>query len=55
MMRTVEGAPTSYDCRSGVWISIRSFTVGGNLRIEETASIYGLVRVIDKLRLGFCL
>ena len=52
MMRTVEGAPTSYDAGASLDIN-KKFTVGGNLRIEETASIYGLVRVIDKLRLGF--
>ena len=52
MMRTVEGAPTSYDAGASLDIGDK-FTVGANARIEETASIYGLIRVIKKLRLGF--
>jgi type IX secretion system PorP/SprF family membrane protein len=52
MMRTVEGAPTSYDAGASLDISDK-FTVGSNARIEETTSIYGLIRVIKKLKLGF--
>ena len=52
MMRTVEGAPTSYDAGASLEIN-EKFTAGANLRIDETASIYGLIRVIDKLKLGF--
>ena len=51
MMRTVEGAPTSYDVGSSVDF-LEKFTAGLNYRIEETTSIYGLFRVIDNLRLG---
>lgn len=52
MMRTVEGAPTSYDVGVSLEI-IEKFTVGTNIRIDETASVYGLARVIENLRLGF--
>ena len=52
MMRTVEGAPTSYDMGASMEIN-KKFTAGANMRIDETASIYGLVQLIDKLKLGF--
>ncbi|MBL4604100.1 MAG: type IX secretion system membrane protein PorP/SprF [Flavobacteriaceae bacterium] len=52
MLRTVQGAPTSYDAGASLEINKR-FTAGANIRIDETTSIYGLVRVIDKLKLGF--
>ena len=52
MMRTVAGAPTSYDAGASLDISDK-FTVGANARIDETTSLYGLIRVIEKLKLGF--
>jgi type IX secretion system PorP/SprF family membrane protein len=51
MMRTVEGAPTSYDVGASLDIG-EKFTVGTNVRIEETASIYGLMNIFKKLRFG---
>ena len=53
MMRTVEGAPTSYDAGASLNIQDNKYTVGVNARLEETTSLYGLIRVIEKLRLGF--
>jgi type IX secretion system PorP/SprF family membrane protein len=53
MMRTVEGAPTSYDAGASLNIQGNKYTVGVNARLEETTSLYGLIRVIEKLRLGF--
>lgn len=51
MMRTVKGAPTSYD--AGASLDIRdAYTIGTNVRLEETTSIYGLIKVIEKLKLG---
>jgi type IX secretion system PorP/SprF family membrane protein len=52
MMRTVAGAPTSYDAGASLEISDK-YAIGANARIEETTSIYGLIRVIKKLKLGF--
>ena len=52
MMRTVEGAPTSYDAGASLDIGDK-YTIGANARLEETTSIYGLIRIIKKLRLGF--
>jgi type IX secretion system PorP/SprF family membrane protein len=51
MMRTVEGAPNSYDIGSSLEIQ-EKFTVGTNYRVEETISIFGLFSVTKKLRLG---
>lgn len=51
MMRTVEGAPTSYDVGASLDIH-NKFTAGTNYRVEEMVSIYGLFTVIDKLKLG---
>ena len=51
MMRTVEGAPTSYDVGGSLDIQ-KKFMAGANVRLEETVSIYGLFQVVDKLRLG---
>jgi len=53
MMRTVAGAPTSYDAGASLNIQDNKYTVGVNARLEETTSLYGLIRVIEKLRLGF--
>lgn len=52
MMRTVQGAPASYDVGASLDIK-NKFTLGTNIRIEESNSIYGLISVIEKLRLGF--
>lgn len=51
MMRTVEGAPTSYDVGAQVEIK-KNIIAGANYRIDEMYSIYGLMRVIDNLKLG---
>lgn len=51
MMRTVEGAPTSYDVGSSLEIN-NKITAGANYRVEEMVSIYGLFNVIDNLKLG---
>jgi len=32
---------------------VNKYTIGANARLEETVSLYGLIRVIEKLRLGF--
>ncbi|MFY0604035.1 MAG: type IX secretion system membrane protein PorP/SprF [Flavobacteriaceae bacterium] len=52
MMRTVEGAPTSYDIGSSLEIN-NKIIAGANLRVDEMVSIYGLFNVIDNLKLGF--
>ena len=52
MMRSVKGAPSSYDVGASVEIS-EKYTAGVNTRLEETTSIYGLLQVIEKLKLGF--
>lgn len=51
MIRTVEGAPTSYDLGASLEIQ-EKFTAGSNYRVDEMVSIYGLFTVIDKLKLG---
>ena len=51
MMRSVEGAPTSYDVGASLDIQKR-FLAGANVRLEETVSLYGLFQVVEKLRLG---
>ncbi|MEQ6124972.1 type IX secretion system membrane protein PorP/SprF [Pseudotenacibaculum sp. MALMAid0570] len=51
MMRSVQGAPTSYDIGSSLEIN-KKFTAGVNLRVDETVSAYGLFQVIDKLKFG---
>ncbi len=51
MMRTVDGAPTSYDFGASADIS-NKFTAGTNYRVDEMVSIYGLFRIVDKLRFG---
>jgi type IX secretion system PorP/SprF family membrane protein len=51
MMRTVEGAPTSYDVGSSLEIN-KKITAGVNYRVEEMISIYGLINVIDNLKFG---
>jgi len=52
MMRTVQGAPTSYDLGASLDFG-DTFVLGTNVRIAETVSLYTLIRVIEKLRLGF--
>lgn len=52
MMRTVEGAPTSYDVGASLEMN-QKFTVGTNMRVDETVSLYGLIKVVDKIKLGF--
>ena len=51
MMRTVEGAPTSYDVGASAEIQ-EKFMVGTNYRVDEMVAIYGLFQIIDKLKLG---
>ncbi len=51
MMRTVSGAPTSYDVGASMEIQSK-YTAGLNYRIDETTSLYGLFEVIENLRLG---
>ncbi|MFD2566792.1 PorP/SprF family type IX secretion system membrane protein, partial [Pseudotenacibaculum haliotis] len=51
MMRTVEGAPTSYDLGSSLEIN-KKFIAGVNYRVDETVSAYGLFQVLDRLKLG---
>jgi type IX secretion system PorP/SprF family membrane protein len=51
MMRTVEGAPTSYDVGASLDIQER-FLAGVNYRVDEMVAIYGLFQVVNKLKLG---
>ncbi len=51
MVRTVEGAPASYDVGSSLLINDK-ITAGVNYRIDETYSIYGLINVYDRFQLG---
>ena len=51
MMRTVEGAPTSYDIGASLDIQ-KKFLAGVNYRVDEMVAVYGLFQVIDKLKLG---
>jgi len=51
MLRTVEGAPTSYDVGASLEIQ-KKFIAGGNYRVDEAISIYGLFQVMNKLKLG---
>ena len=51
MMRSVEGAPTSYDVGASLDIQKR-FIAGVNYRVDELTSFYGLFQVVDKLKLG---
>ena len=51
MMRSVEGAPTSYDVGASLDIQ-KKFLAGVNYRVDEMTSVYGLFQVIDKLKLG---
>jgi type IX secretion system PorP/SprF family membrane protein len=51
MMRSVEGAPTSYDVGASLDIQ-KKFIAGLNYRVDEMVAVYGLFQVIDKLKLG---
>ena len=51
MMRSVEGAPTSYDVGASLDIQ-KKFIAGVNYRVDELTSFYGLFQVVDKLKLG---
>jgi type IX secretion system PorP/SprF family membrane protein len=51
MMRTVSGAPTSYDVGASLDIQ-EKFLAGVNYRVDEMVAIYGLFQIIDKLKLG---
>ena len=51
MMRSVAGAPTSYDVGASLDIQ-KKFIAGANYRVDEMVAIYGLFQVIDKLKLG---
>ena len=51
MMRNVEGAPDSYDV--GTFLDIQEkVIIGINYRIEEMSSIYTLLQIANKLKLG---
>lgn len=52
MLRHVNGAPNSYDISSSLKM-YEKFIVGGNYRIDEMASIYSVIQVINKLNIGF--
>ena len=51
MVRSVEGAPASYDLGATAEL-YKKFTVGANVRLDETLSIYSLINVVNKLKLG---
>ena len=51
MLRTVQGAPTSYDVGASLDIQ-EKFLTGVNYRVDEMVSIYGLFQVVNKLKLG---
>jgi len=51
MMRSVEGAPNSYDIGASLDIQ-EKLIIGMNYRVEEMTSIYTLVQVANKLKLG---
>ena len=51
MTRSVEGAPTSYDVGASLDIQ-KKFIAGVNYRVDELTSFYGLLQVVDKLKLG---
>ena len=51
MMRSVQGAPTSYDVGASLDIQ-QKFLAGANYRVDETVAVYGLFQIIDKLKLG---
>ena len=52
MTRTVKGGPASYDLGASIDIDTM-FTIGLNRRIAESTSIYGLMTVNNKFKLGF--
>ena len=52
MMRTVKGAPNSYDAGASLDIH-HMFTLGANTRIAESTSIYGLISATNQFKLGF--
>lgn len=51
MMRTVQGAPNSYDVGGSFDIN-RKLISGINFRIDETMAIYGLYEIVNNIRLG---
>ena len=51
MMRSVQGAPTSYDVGASLDIQ-QKFLAGANYRVDETVAVYGLFQIVDKLKLG---
>ncbi len=51
MMRTVEGAPSSYDVGASMDIG-EKLLAGVNYRVDEMTAIYGLYQVLDNLRFG---
>lgn len=51
MMRSVKGAPTSYDVGASLDIQ-EKFMIGTNYRVDEMVAIYGLFQVVNKLKLG---
>ena len=51
MMRHVNGAPTSYDVSSTLKM-YQKFSLGANYRLDETVSVYSLIKVMDKLKFG---
>ena len=51
MLRTVSGAPTSYDVGASLDVQ-EKFLAGVNYRVDEMVAVYGLFQVIDKLKVG---
>jgi type IX secretion system PorP/SprF family membrane protein len=51
MLRTVAGAPTSYDVGASLDVQ-EKFLAGVNYRVDEMVAIYGLFQIIDKLKVG---
>ena len=51
MMRSVKGAPSSYDVGASLDIQER-FLAGVNYRVDEMMSIYGLFQIVNNLKLG---
>ncbi len=51
MVRTVSGAPASYDVGSSLLIDDK-LTAGVNYRVDEMYSVYGMFKFFDKIQLG---
>ena len=51
MVRTVAGAPASYDLGSSLMFD-EKLTAGVNYRVDELYSVYGMIKFFDKLQFG---